>query len=275
MPLILNGSTGISGTDGTAATPALQGTDTNTGVFFPAADTIAFAEGGTEVMRINSAAQVEYVAGSAAAPTIVPAGDTNTGMFFPAADTIAFAEGGVEALRLNASGNAVFTGTVRAAGVAADIYPLVLGTFVASISGTSIDFTGIPSWVRRITVMFTGVSTNGTSNVLIQIGSGSVQTTGYAGAGAFGPTYSVSNYTTGFGLPIFSAASVFVEGAIVITNFSGAAWVAQGCVSRSDGAVAGTTAGRVTLAGTLDRVRITTVNGTDLFDAGFINIMYE
>ena len=58
MPLILNGSTGISGTDGTAATPAVQGTDANTGMFFPAADQIAFAEGGTEVMRIDASGNV-------------------------------------------------------------------------------------------------------------------------------------------------------------------------------------------------------------------------
>ena len=58
MPLILNGSTGISGTDGSAGTPAVQGTDTNTGIFFPAADTIAFAEGGTEVMRIDASGNV-------------------------------------------------------------------------------------------------------------------------------------------------------------------------------------------------------------------------
>lgn len=58
MPVVINGSTGISGTDGSASTPAVQGTDTNTGLFFPAADTIAFAEGGTEVMRIDSAGNV-------------------------------------------------------------------------------------------------------------------------------------------------------------------------------------------------------------------------
>ena len=51
---------------------------------------------------------------------------------------------------------------------------LVSGTAVASTSGTSIDFTGIPSWVKRITVMFNGVSTSGTSFKQIQIGSGSV-----------------------------------------------------------------------------------------------------
>jgi hypothetical protein len=58
--VIINGSTGISGTDGTAATPAVQGTDTNTGMFFPAADTIAFSEGGTEVMRINPTGVVNF-----------------------------------------------------------------------------------------------------------------------------------------------------------------------------------------------------------------------
>ena len=54
MPVIINGSTGVSGADGSAATPALQGTDTNTGMFFPAADTIAFAEGGVESMRLTA-----------------------------------------------------------------------------------------------------------------------------------------------------------------------------------------------------------------------------
>ena len=58
MPVIINGTTGISGTDGSAATPAVQGTDTNTGMFFPAADQIAFAEGGTEVMRIDASGNV-------------------------------------------------------------------------------------------------------------------------------------------------------------------------------------------------------------------------
>ena len=58
MPLILNGTTGISGTDGSAATPAVQGTDTNTGMFFPAADQIAFAEGGVEAMRLDASGNV-------------------------------------------------------------------------------------------------------------------------------------------------------------------------------------------------------------------------
>jgi hypothetical protein len=54
MSLILSGTNGLSDVDGSAATPAIRGTDTNTGIFFPAADTIAFAEGGTEAMRLDS-----------------------------------------------------------------------------------------------------------------------------------------------------------------------------------------------------------------------------
>ena len=58
MPITISGSTGIAGVDGSAATPAVQGTDTNTGVFFPAADTIAFVTNGTEDFRIGSAGQL-------------------------------------------------------------------------------------------------------------------------------------------------------------------------------------------------------------------------
>jgi hypothetical protein len=54
MSLVLDGTNGLSEVDGSAATPAIRGTDTNTGIFFPAADTIAFAEGGVESMRLDS-----------------------------------------------------------------------------------------------------------------------------------------------------------------------------------------------------------------------------
>ena len=58
MTLILSGTSGLSDVDGSAATPAIRGTDANTGIFFPAADTIAFSEGGTEAMRIDSSGNV-------------------------------------------------------------------------------------------------------------------------------------------------------------------------------------------------------------------------
>jgi len=105
MSLILDGTNGLSDIDGSAATPAIRGTDANTGIFFPAADTIAFAEGGAEVARFNADSQFVAAAGTAALPVFTTTGDVNTGIFFPAADTIAFAEGGAEAARIDSSGN--------------------------------------------------------------------------------------------------------------------------------------------------------------------------
>jgi len=133
MPVIINGSTGISGTDGSAATPAVQGTDANTGMFFPAADQIAFAEGGTEVMRINSSAQVEFSLGTVSLPSITATGDTNTGMFFPAADTIAFAEGGVESMRIDSSGRLLVGTTAPLTETAAFIVRGAAGVRASSI----------------------------------------------------------------------------------------------------------------------------------------------
>lgn len=150
------------------------------------------------------------------------------------------------------------------------------GTSVASTSGTSIDFTGIPSWVKRITVMFNGVSTSGVSNGLIQIGSGSVTTSGYLSTSANipnGSSPSVANYTTGFGINEANA-SRSQSGIIIISLLSGNIYVCSGSLIQPT-TNAYTVGGVVTLSGTLDRIRITTVNGTDTFDAGSINILYE
>ena len=92
MTLILNGTDGLSDVDGSAGTPAIRGTDTNTGIFF-GSDIIGFAEGGTECARFNADAQFVAAAGTASLPVLTTTGDLNTGIFFPAADTIAFAEG--------------------------------------------------------------------------------------------------------------------------------------------------------------------------------------
>jgi hypothetical protein len=152
---------------------------------------------------------------------------------------------------------------------------LTSGTAVASTSGTSIDFTGIPSWVKRITVMLNGVSLSGSSHILIQIGAGSVTTTGYVSASALSigtnQVLSVSS-TAGFVAYAGGAANVFI-GALTLLNVSGNSWVeTQGGTLASYGASGG---GNVALSGTLDRVRITSTNGTDTFDAGTINILYE
>jgi len=80
MSLILNGTDGLSDVDGTAATPAIRGTDANTGIFFPAADTIAFSEGGTEAMRIDGSGNLGIGTSSPAAPIDVVANSSAIGL---------------------------------------------------------------------------------------------------------------------------------------------------------------------------------------------------
>jgi hypothetical protein len=154
---------------------------------------------------------------------------------------------------------------------------IVSGTAVASTSGTSIDFTGIPSWVKRITVMFSGVSTNGNSDPLVQIGAGSVTASGYSSVASYVATptaTSTATSTIGFNIRDANAAAVR-NGHMTISNVSGNTWVSSHTICDLPNGTSCVGAGGVTLAGTLDRVRITTVNGTDTFDAGSINILYE
>ena len=146
---------------------------------------------------------------------------------------------------------------------------------VATTSGTSIDFTSIPSWVKRITVMFAGVSTNGTSIPQLQIGTGSIDATGYLGSGGYGPTFGASNNTTGFILFNSVVAASVMHGTMTLTTMGSNIWVMSGAMGTSNLASAGTAGFSKTLSGTLDRLRLTTVNGTDTFDAGSINILYE
>jgi hypothetical protein len=151
-------------------------------------------------------------------------------------------------------------------------------TAQASTSGTSIDFTSIPSWVKRITIMFDSVSTNGTAQPLFQLGAGSVTTSGYVTTSSRlqdSVSTAVASSTAGFILNGGSASNA-ISGAIQISNITGNIWVAQGVFAATVVATLSfTSSGISTLSGTLDRVRITTTNGTDTFDAGTINILYE
>jgi hypothetical protein len=153
------------------------------------------------------------------------------------------------------------------------------GTPVATTSGTAIDFTGIPSWVKRITVMLNGVSTNGSSPVRLQAGSGTVQASGYSGYNLQYSNTSIagSNVSAGFDLSVASGegSSATRIGSVVFTLLSGNTWVANGTIGLSNTIYGSTVSGSVTLSGTLDRIRLTTVNGTDTFDAGSVNILYE
>jgi hypothetical protein len=151
------------------------------------------------------------------------------------------------------------------------------GTAVATTSGTVIELSAaIPSWVRRITVAYSGVSLSGSAHTIIQLGSGSYTTSGYASTGAYAGTGNqagVASATNGLIAHGGSSTNV-LTGTMTITSVSGNLWVAShsGSLSASIGVMGG---GSITLGGTLDRIRITTTNGTDTFDAGSINILYE
>jgi hypothetical protein len=155
-----------------------------------------------------------------------------------------------------------------------------LATAVASTSGTSIDFTSLPSWIKRITVMFNAVSTTGASNYLIQIGSGSLTTSGYSSCGVAmqSGTSSTTAVTSTAGLLAtadFQTGSVTNTGTLTLNLITGSTYISTALSARNDGARVSTCTGNISLAGALDRVRITTVNGTDTFDAGSVNILYE
>jgi len=161
------------------------------------------------------------------------------------------------------------------------------GTYTVSASQTvssttitvvGLDFTGIPSWVKRLTVMFQGVSTSGTSNLLIQIGSGSFVITSYVGSTALvGASTANAAMSTGFMLTPSQGAATVTNGNVTLTlqNSSTNLFTENGILSSSNANDTALSGGYRALSGTLDRVRITTVNGTDTFDAGSINILYE
>ena len=188
---------------------------------------------------------------------------TNLTLTLPSADGTAD-----QALITNASGVLSFASRAR----------LVRNAGISSTSGTSIDFVDIPSWARRITVMLLAVSTNGTSGVQIQLGdSGGIETTGYSTSGTAitgTNTCGISTFTSGF-VMLGSLAGASRSGAIVFNNIIGNYWVAIGNMDEQGSGQAGYTQGFKELSATLDRVRVTTINGTDAFDAGFVNIIYE
>ena len=158
---------------------------------------------------------------------------------------------------------------------------LVSGTAVASTSGTSIDFTSIPAGVKRITVMFNGVSTNSTSPKIIQIGdSGGIETSGYSGTGTVlgNGSGTSTGMSSGFSASQASAATDVLSGQATISllDASTNTWTYSGIFGQATAtAIIFFSGGAKSLSATLDRVRITTVNGTDTFDAGSINILYE
>jgi hypothetical protein len=189
----------------------------------------------------------------------------------------------LQAVAPSTSGNVLTSNGTTWTSAALNLYPLTNGTAVASTSGTSIDFTSIPSWVKRISVLFTGVSVDANSIQQIQLGvSGTPETTGYS---AMVANVQVTSNTTrgltstaGFILQHAGSSSVTVQGTIVFSLLGSNTWTCNGSIYNREGTSddgLNTAAGSKALGGTLNMIRITTQSGTANFDAGTINILYE
>ena len=210
---------------------------------------------------------------------------TGASITSPATNVLTLGTNNTEDLRIDAAGNIGVGTTAPESTVKLDVVGGIKGTIVqetsqVSTAGTSIDFTDIPSWVKRVTVMFDGVSTNGTSPPVLRLGtSAGIAATGYNGsnychnATASNVLTSTTDFRIGFNVSNWAAARL-ASGSIYLATIGSNIWTANGTIG-TDTSIAYGTAGSITLSGTLDRVRITTVNGTDTFDAGSINILYE
>lgn len=172
------------------------------------------------------------------------------------------------------------TGTAAVQGVSTNI--VLPGAQVSTNTGTSAPIsltTTIPSWVRKITINFKSFTTNGSSIPLVRIGpsSGTVAT-GYLSTGITLSSGVVSvNSTVGLPLTGQWAAGVSFNGAMVLTliDSSTNAWVASGTFGRGDAAGGAFMGGSIALSGALTTVTLATTNGTDLFNGGSANILYE
>ena len=175
------------------------------------------------------------------------------------------------------SGSIIQDSTITAADLAAGATAIARDTAKASTSGVAVQFTSIPSWAHRITVAFDGVSSNGTTNLLVQLGTGSTPTTsGYAGNSVFSWASGVVPVSSTAGIPIFNnAASYNHYGQLVFTNISNNTWLASGQFVTAGVQGSTLSGGTVTLAGVLNYLRVVATNGTDTFDAGSINVFFE
>jgi hypothetical protein len=166
----------------------------------------------------------------------------------------------------------VVQGTVNAGGTT---------PFPSSAGPVAVDFTDIPSWVKRITFSYQSLSTSGTSLPIVRLGTGATPT--YTTSGYIGAVTAVINagasvgtaFSSGFAIVAALPTTAAMNGFLTLVNLTGNTWVAQSSTGRSDIANNNLGAGSVALGAVLTAVRLTMVNGTDRFDAGSVNILYE
>lgn len=209
-----------------------------------------------------------------------------TGMTTP----LTVAQGGTGVTTSTGSGNTVLstsstltTPTITGASISSMASSVITsGTTQASTSGTSIDFTGIPSWVKRVTVMFSGVSGSGTDSLIVVIGpSGGVETSGYLGgcmmlgnAAAVVVTRSTTSFLVTAGAYLVAASTIHGAMTCTLLDSTTNTWALAGSVMKSDDNTGYVSSGSKALAGALSKLSVKW-SGTNTFDAGSINILYE
>jgi hypothetical protein len=232
-------------------------------------DTLTFVAGSGMTITTDAATDSITFASSGGSAsnsfeTIAVSGQSNV-VADSSTDTLTLAAGSGITITTNATTDTI---TIAASGGGAGI---TLGTPQNSTSGTSIDFTGIPAGTKRIVISFIGISTNGSSTIMVQLGdSGGFETTGYLGC------VNTTNLTTGIGVSPVGAVSV-LHGSMALSLADSATftWSATCVVGASNASGVAYCGASKSLSAELTQVRITTVNGTDTFDAGVINIQYQ
>lgn len=211
-------------------------------------------------------------------PSTINASTTSTSGLVQTADAsgiLQLQSNGTTALTVNANANVTVNTNLFVSG--SSVQPLVSGT-VQSATGSSVDFTGIPSWVRRITLTTVGLSFAAAGSAQVRIGSGSLVSTGYVSllttiTNAVSPsttsfTTGLSAFTTGSGAAVVSGSCV-----LVLNDPTNNTWVATATTNRSTESLMQIYTGSISLSGVLDRISL--VATTSTFDAGTVNILYE
>jgi len=166
---------------------------------------------------------------------------------------------------------ALGTGTGAAGSYTVSAAPLV--TTTGTLTSVGYEFYNMPTWSKRISLLFTGVSGSATSPFLVQLGNGSTVTTGYVGSAIV--VASATADTTGFLVTQAATAASNVTGVVTLINVTGNTWLENGSLAYNTASGVHLSGGYIALSSVLDRIRILNVNGTDQFDAGSVTLMYE
>ena len=298
----------------TASAPPLSWSgDTNTGVYRPATDTLALVTNGIDRLRLNSSGVV--IIGTGEATTSVtgnilraPSGTgtnivgadfeinagngTGTGgsgsIVIKTADvgsTGSTANTLTQRLKITPKGGFSFGSGATSYGTEGQVLlsngdaapsfgSALIPKTVVTASGTSFEFTSIPSWAKRITIAIAGLSASSTGDILVQLGTASsYETTSYVGTVVSGSGTSEA-FSTGFKLVNSSAAANAYNGIVSLVNLDGNTWVESGYLGFSAGTGTRGSAGYKTLGAALTRLQFY-IDGTQTFDAGTVNILYE